>query len=114
MHSYIPFIWHRAVQLVFANMGIPKREWFCMWWPQTVALSSSYLTDSSLLLCFASALVTTGSMRRYLQPNQVAQLLQDGTTIWAVARRFAVSLSTVSRAWEDLGEPVLTAQHCAA
>lgn len=66
MHSYIPFIWHRAVQLVFANMGIPKREWFCMRWPQTVALSSSYLTDPSLLFVFkASVLVTTGCMRRF-------------------------------------------------
>lgn len=44
----------------------------------------------------------TGSMRRFLQPIQVAQvvqLLQDGTSIGAVARRFAVSPSTVSRAW---------------
>ena len=40
-------------------------------------------------------------MRRYLQPNQVAQvvqLLQDGTTICAFTWRFAVSPSTVSRA----------------
>ncbi|CAK6957606.1 hypothetical protein L3Q82_001767 [Scomber scombrus] len=37
-------------------------------------------------------------MRRYLQPNQVAeviQLFQDGTSIHAVARRFAASPSTI-------------------
>ncbi|KAJ8332732.1 hypothetical protein SKAU_G00425210 [Synaphobranchus kaupii] len=46
-------------------------------------------------------------MRWYLQPNQVAQvvqLLQDGTSIRAVARRFAVSPSTVSRAWRRYQE----------
>lgn len=78
-----------------------------MWWPQTIALSLSFLTDSSLVLCSASVLVTTGSMRRYLQPTQVAQvvqLLQDGTSIRAVARRFAVSPSTVSRAWRRYQE----------
>ncbi|KAJ8332481.1 hypothetical protein SKAU_G00422700 [Synaphobranchus kaupii] len=59
------------------------------------------------VLHFASALVTTGSMRRYLQPIQVAQvvqLLQDGTSTRAVARRFAVSPSTVSRAWRRYRE----------
>ncbi|KAI3375444.1 hypothetical protein L3Q82_003694 [Scortum barcoo] len=43
-----------------------------------------------------------GSMRRSLQPTQVAQvvqLIQDGTSMRAVARRFAVSVSVVSRAW---------------
>uniref|UniRef100_A0A673Y5E3 Transposase Tc1-like domain-containing protein n=1 Tax=Salmo trutta TaxID=8032 RepID=A0A673Y5E3_SALTR len=41
-------------------------------------------------------------MRRSLQPTQVAQvvqLIQDGTSMRAVARRFAVSVSVVSRAW---------------
>ncbi len=52
-------------------------------------------------------LVTTGSMKRYLQPIQVAQvvqLLEDGTSIRAVARMFAVSPSTVSRAWRRYQE----------
>ena len=46
-------------------------------------------------------------MRRYLQPDQVAQvvqLLQEGTSIRAVARRFTVSPSTVSRAWRRYQE----------
>ena len=43
----------------------PNREWFYRWWPQTVALPSSFLPDSSLVLCSARVLVTTGSMRRY-------------------------------------------------
>ena len=63
--------------------------------------------DSSLVVCSASVLVTTGSKRRYLKPNQVAQvaqLLQDGTSICAVARRFAVPLSTVSGAWRRYQE----------
>ncbi|KAL0147127.1 hypothetical protein M9458_057651 [Cirrhinus mrigala] len=41
-------------------------------------------------------------MRRSLQPTQVpqvVQLIQDGTSMQAVARRFAVSVSVVSRAW---------------
>ena len=41
-------------------------------------------------------------MRRNLQPIQVAQVVQllwDDTSICAVAKRFAVSPSTVSRAW---------------
>ena len=78
-----------------------------MWWPQKLALSLSFLTDSSLVLCSASVLVTTGSMRRYLQPNQVSQVvqfLQDGASIHAVTRRFAVSPSTVSRAWRRYQE----------
>ena len=63
-------------------------------------LSILFLTDFSLVLHFASARVTTGSMRQRLQPTQgaqVAQLLQDGTSIRAMVRRFAVSPSTVSR-----------------
>ena len=28
-----------------------KREWLCMWWPQTIALSISFLTDSSSESC---------------------------------------------------------------
>ena len=34
------------------------------------------LPDSSLILCSASVFVTTGSIRRYLQPNQVAQVVK--------------------------------------
>ncbi|KAL7863205.1 hypothetical protein SRHO_G00121890 [Serrasalmus rhombeus] len=44
-------------------------------------------------------------MRRTLQPTQVAQvvqLVQDGTSMRAVARRFAVSVSVVSRGWRHL------------
>uniref|UniRef100_A0A8K9V1T1 Tc1-like transposase DDE domain-containing protein n=1 Tax=Oncorhynchus mykiss TaxID=8022 RepID=A0A8K9V1T1_ONCMY len=46
-------------------------------------------------------------MRRSLQSTQVAQvvqLIQDGTPMRAVARRFAVSLSVVSRAWRRYQE----------
>ncbi|KAI3353929.1 hypothetical protein L3Q82_005130 [Scortum barcoo] len=49
----------------------------------------------------------SGSMRRSLQPTQVAQvvqLIQDGTSMRAVARRFAVSVSVVSRAWRRYQE----------
>ncbi|KAI4880842.1 hypothetical protein NFI96_011002, partial [Prochilodus magdalenae] len=50
---------------------------------------------------------TRGSMRWTLQPTQVAQvvqLIQDGTSMRAVARRFAVSVSVVSRAWRRYQE----------
>uniref|UniRef100_A0A674F3R5 Tc1-like transposase DDE domain-containing protein n=1 Tax=Salmo trutta TaxID=8032 RepID=A0A674F3R5_SALTR len=46
-------------------------------------------------------------MRRSLQPTQVAQvvqLIQDVTSMRAVARRFAVSVSVVSRAWRRYQE----------
>ncbi|KAL0152204.1 hypothetical protein M9458_051927 [Cirrhinus mrigala] len=46
-------------------------------------------------------------MRRSLQPTQVAQvvqLIQDGTSMRAVARRFAVSVSVVSRSWRRYQE----------
>uniref|UniRef100_A0A8C7RN94 Transposase Tc1-like domain-containing protein n=1 Tax=Oncorhynchus mykiss TaxID=8022 RepID=A0A8C7RN94_ONCMY len=46
-------------------------------------------------------------MRWSLQPTQVAQvvqLIQDGTSMRAVARRFAVSVSVVSRAWRRYQE----------
>ncbi len=49
----------------------------------------------------AGVSATTDSVRQYLDPTegtQAVQLLQDGTSIRATARRFAVSLSTVSRA----------------
>ncbi|KAL0148990.1 hypothetical protein M9458_055794, partial [Cirrhinus mrigala] len=72
---------------------------------------------TSQFLCFlADVLVTfecwrcfhsSGSMRRSLQPTQVAQvvqLIQDGTSMRAVARRVAVSVSVVSRAWRRYQE----------
>uniref|UniRef100_A0A8C7W4M5 Tc1-like transposase DDE domain-containing protein n=1 Tax=Oncorhynchus mykiss TaxID=8022 RepID=A0A8C7W4M5_ONCMY len=46
-------------------------------------------------------------MRRSLQHTQVAQvvqLIQDGTSMRVVARRFAVSVSVVSRAWRRYQE----------
>uniref|UniRef100_A0A3B4DMX9 Tc1-like transposase DDE domain-containing protein n=1 Tax=Pygocentrus nattereri TaxID=42514 RepID=A0A3B4DMX9_PYGNA len=46
-------------------------------------------------------------MRRTLQPTQVAQvvqLIQDGTSMRTVARRFAVSVSVVSRGWRHYQE----------
>ena len=58
----------------------------------------------SLVLHLARVSVTTGSTRRYLDPIKVAQavqLLQDGTSIHVIARRFA---STVSRAWRRFQE----------
>ncbi|CAJ0948561.1 unnamed protein product, partial [Ranitomeya imitator] len=54
-------------------------------------------------LCFH----TRGSMRRTLQPTQVAQvvqLIQDGTSMRAVARSFAVSVSVESRGWRRYQE----------
>jgi len=56
------------------------------------------------LLHFFSVLTPRGSMRRRLQSTeaaQVLQLIQDGTSIRAVARR---SLRTVSRAWRRYQE----------
>ena len=85
----------------------PKKGMVLRWWPQTICLSSSFLADFWLVLDFASALTTRGSMRRYLQPTEVAQvvlLIQDGTSMRTVARRFAESPSTVSRAWRRYQE----------
>ncbi|KAI3363667.1 hypothetical protein L3Q82_001294 [Scortum barcoo] len=61
------------------------------------------ISKSSAIL----AALRSGSMRRSLQPTQVAQvvqLIQDGTSMRAVARRFAVSVSVVSRAWRRYQE----------
>ena len=54
------------------------------------------------MLALARVIITTGSMRRFPNPTEVAQivqLLQDGTSTRAVARRFDVSPSTISRTW---------------
>ncbi|KAI3353316.1 hypothetical protein L3Q82_019854 [Scortum barcoo] len=64
------------------------------------ALDFVYIHVGQTRQCKAVALGS--SMRRSLQPTQVAQvvqLIQDGTSMRAVARRFAVSVSVVSRAW---------------
>ena len=56
---------------------------------------------------FATDLVTTGSMKQYLQPIQVAQvvqLLQDDTSICAATRRFAVSPSSLNSMEEIPGD----------
>ena len=66
---------------------------------------ASWLMFWSLLN--AGGAFTSGSMRRSLQPTQVAQvvqLIQNGTSMRAVARRFAVSVSVVSRAWRRYQE----------
>ena len=52
-----------------------------------------------LVLHLARIIISTGSMRRFLNPTEVAQvvqLLQDGTSTRAAARRFNVSPSTNS------------------
>ncbi|TWW54864.1 hypothetical protein D4764_0100900 [Takifugu flavidus] len=54
-----------------------------------------------------SRMISTGSMRRFLNPTEVAQvvqLLQDGTSTRAAARRFNVSPSTISRTWRRFQE----------
>ena len=65
------------------------------------------LTGFPLVLALARVIITTGSMRRFLNPTEVArivQLLQDGTSTRAVARRFDVSPSTISRTWRRFQE----------
>ena len=52
-------------------------------------------------------IITTGSMRWFLNPTKVAQvvqLLQDATSIRAAARRFNVSPSTIPRTWRRFQE----------
>ncbi len=65
------------------------------------------LSRTELAYPWARVSVTTGSMGRYLDTTEVAQavqLIHDGTSIRAIARRFAVSPSTVSRAWRRIQE----------
>ncbi|CDQ98343.1 unnamed protein product [Oncorhynchus mykiss] len=85
----------------------PIKEWFCSWGPPTTSQFLCFLADVLVTFecwwCFHSS----GSMRRSLQPTQVAQvvqLIQDGTSMRDVARRFAVSVSVVSRAWRHYQE----------
>lgn len=56
----------------------PKKERVCRWYSQTTL---SLMTDFSPILLFASVPATNGSMRQYLQPillAQVIRLLQNG------------------------------------
>ncbi len=76
---------------------LPKQEWFHRWRPLTFFSLIIFSDCFSLVLHLASVSVT--SIRQYLDPTRAVQLLQDGTSICAIARRFAVSPSTVSRAW---------------
>ena len=65
------------------------------------------LTGFPLVLALARVIITTGSMGRFLNPTEVAQivqLLQDGTSTRAVARSFDVSPSTISRTWRRFQE----------
>lgn len=70
--------------------------------------SCSFLIfNSSLVLCIVRVLAATYSMRQYLQPIYVAQIVQilhDGTFIPGITVRFGVSPSSVLRAlriyWE--------------
>ena len=77
----------QIMQLLAVNGGFA-----CGGQKQLLSPHPSFLTDSSLVLSSACVLVPSGTMR------QVVQLLQDGTSVCAVARSFAVSPSTVSRA----------------
>ncbi|KAI4888818.1 hypothetical protein NFI96_023925, partial [Prochilodus magdalenae] len=87
------------------------KEWFCRWGPQTTSQYLCSLADvlADVLVTFECwwCFHTRGSMRRTLQPTQVAQvvqLIQDGTSMRAAARRFAVSVSVMSRAWRRYQE----------
>ena len=64
-----------------------------------MALSLCFLMDSSLVLCSASVLVTTGSMRRYLQLNQVAHcsLAPPGCHIHTCGHKMVCCVSQHSR-----------------
>ncbi|CDQ90705.1 unnamed protein product [Oncorhynchus mykiss] len=84
----------------------PINEWFCRWGPQTTSQFLCFLADVLVTFECWQCFHSSGSMRRSLQPTQVAQvvqLIQDGTSMRAVARRFAVSVSVVSRAWRRGG-----------
>ncbi|CDQ90361.1 unnamed protein product [Oncorhynchus mykiss] len=92
-------------------------EWFCRWGPQTTSQFLCFLADILVTFecwrCFHSS----GSMRRSLQPTQVAQvvqLIQDGTSLRAVARRFAVSVSVEGNnpAVGPLLPPLCKEEHC--
>ncbi len=86
----------------------PKQEWFYRWRPLAFFPLLIVSDRFSLVLHLARVSVTTDTdMRRYLDPTEVAQavqLLQDGTSIRAIARRFAVPPSKVSRAWRRFQE----------
>uniref|UniRef100_A0A674MKA9 Transposase Tc1-like domain-containing protein n=1 Tax=Takifugu rubripes TaxID=31033 RepID=A0A674MKA9_TAKRU len=59
------------------------------------------------MLILACIIISTGSMRRFLNPTEVAQvvqLLQDGTSTRTAARRFNVSPSTISTTWRRFQE----------
>ena len=119
----------------------PTREWFCIWWTQTIALSLSFLTDSYLVLCSASAIAITGRSSIHVvtvegcQPcsrTDIYTFVQGGGTGGALPRPLQNDLQqaigvhvsdqtvknrlheTSMRARRPLVGPVLTAQHPAA
>lgn len=68
---------------------------------QQVLTTDHFSAPTSHFLMLA-VLWSSCSTRRSLQPTpvaQVVQLIQDGTLMWIVARRFAVSVGVVSRPW---------------
>lgn len=90
----------QQVQRRSKSKTTPKREWFCMWRPQTDALSPSWLIlhKFCVLLLYLLLLVAWGGTCSPII------LLQSDTFIRAVTRRFAVSPSAVSRAWRRYQE----------
>ncbi|KAI4896068.1 hypothetical protein NFI96_034419, partial [Prochilodus magdalenae] len=80
----------------------PLTETIVTWGPQTTYQYLCFLADVLVTFECWWCFHTRGSMRQTLQPTQVAQvvqLFQDGTSMRAVAGRFAVPVNVVSRAW---------------
>lgn len=72
-----------------------------------ISLLIPSLADVLVTFALCQHWTPAGAMRRYLQLAEVAQvvlLIQDGTSMRAAARRFAVSPSTVCRAWRRYQE----------
>lgn len=78
-----------------------------LWRSFQVSPPWSFLAGFPLVLILAWVIISTGSMRRFLNPTEVAQvvqLLQDGTSTRAAERRFNASYSTISRPWRRFQE----------
>lgn len=79
----------RQVHWKATTTQAPKRECFCRWWPQIIALSfSSVALFFSTVLLFASVLITAVTTRWYLLHRESSFSTIKRFPVWRAWRRY--------------------------